>query len=71
MLKNLPRKYNPPGNGDRDMERPIYANKVEEMILKALGGSGKMTKHGIPSYSWRDDSSSSSKWWRVWTVTSA
>lgn len=59
MLKNLPRKYNPPGNGDRDMERPIYANKVEEMILKALGGSGKMTKHGIPSYSWRDDSSSS------------
>ncbi len=60
MLKNLPRKYNPPGNGDRDMERPIYANKVEEMILAALGGSGKMTKHGIPSYSWRDDSSSSS-----------
>jgi len=61
MLKNLPRKYNPPGNGDRDMERPIYANKVEEMILKALGGSGKMTKHGIPSYSWRDNSSSDTR----------
>lgn len=61
MLKNLPRKYNPPGNGDRDMERPIYANKVEEMILAALGGSGKMTKHGIPSYSWRDNSSSDTR----------
>lgn len=46
----IPKQFNPPGNGERDMERPLFANKIEEMFLKMLGGSGKMTEHGIPSY---------------------
>lgn len=58
MLKNLPRQYNPPGNGKKDMERPIFADKTEEAMIAALFGPGQMTKHGIPSYSWRDDSGS-------------
>ena len=59
-LLTVPKKYNPPGNGRRDMESLIYANRQERGLLKALGGSGRMTRHGIRSYSWRDDSSSSS-----------
>lgn len=61
MLKNLPRQYNPPGHGKRDMERPIFADKMEEAMIRALFGPGKMTEHGIPSYSWRDNSSSDTR----------
>ncbi len=49
-LLSVPKKYNPPGNGNRDMEYPIFATKQEMGLLKMRGGSGKMTKHGIRSF---------------------
>lgn len=57
-LLSVPKKYNPPGNGKRDMEYPIFATKQEMGLLKMRGGSGKMTKHGIRSFGLGDKGNS-------------
>lgn len=57
-LLTIPKKYNPPGNGKRDMEYPIFATKQEMGLLKMRGGSGKMTRHGIRSFGLGDKGNS-------------
>ena len=48
QLLKLPKQHDP-GNG-QPIEDAIYATKAEQAHLKMMGGSGKMTKHGIKSF---------------------
>lgn len=43
-----PKIYHPPSGAPP--EKLIYANDMEQQILRLLGGSGQMTEHGIPSF---------------------
>lgn len=49
-----------PGKG-KPRERLALINPLERRVLELLGGSGKITRAGVPSFSWRDNSSSANR----------
>jgi hypothetical protein len=46
-----PRRFQP-RNGPS--EHLAYINRPEADLLRNMGGSGRMTRHGVPSYSYED-----------------
>lgn len=48
-LLTVPKKYNPPGR-HTPMEYPALLTRKEMGLLKSMGGAGKKTRWGVPSF---------------------